>query len=101
VDNGGLFVMCIQISGVHWWYKTPSHAAEVTAGFYNVNHRDGYLPIALMLAKNKAALNFTCVELRTSELARINAEALSDPEALTWQVNSLFLGLSSTVTMCT
>ncbi|KAH8953383.1 hypothetical protein BDL97_08G023400 [Sphagnum fallax] len=78
--------MGAKISGVHWWYKTPSHAAEVTAGFYNVNHRDGYLPIALMLAKNKAALNFTCVELRTSELARINAEALSDPEALTWQV---------------
>jgi hypothetical protein len=43
-----------------------------------------------MLAKNKAALDFTCVELHTSELARINAEAMSDPETLTWQVNSLF-----------
>ncbi|KAK2655713.1 hypothetical protein Ddye_008765 [Dipteronia dyeriana] len=49
-----------KLSGIHWWYKTASHAAELTAGFYNPSNRDGYAPIAAMLKKHEAALNFTC-----------------------------------------
>ncbi|CAM6018544.1 unnamed protein product [Sphagnum balticum] len=75
-----------KVSGIHWWYKTASHAAELAAGFYNPANRDGYAAIANMLAKNEAAFNFTCVELRTLDQAEGNPEALADPEGLVWQV---------------
>ncbi|XP_059455788.1 beta-amylase 2, chloroplastic isoform X1 [Corylus avellana] len=75
-----------KVSGIHWWYKTASHAAELTAGFYNPSNRDGYAPIAAMLKKHGAALNFTCVELRTLDQHEDFPEALADPEGLVWQV---------------
>lgn len=75
-----------KISGIHWWYKTASHAAELTAGFYNPCNRDGYASIASMLKKHGAALNFTCVELRTMDQHEDFPEALADPEGLVWQV---------------
>lgn len=75
-----------KLSGIHWWYKTASHAAELTAGFYNPSNRDGYGPIAAMLKKHDAALNFTCVELRTLDQHEDFPEALADPEGLVWQV---------------
>lgn len=75
-----------KLSGIHWWYKTASHAAELTAGFYNPCNRDGYAPIAGMLKKHETALNFTCVELRTLDQHEGFPEALADPEGLVWQV---------------
>ena len=77
-----------QLSGIHWWYKTASHAAELTAGFYNSSNRDGYGPIAAMFKKHDAALNFTCVELRTLDQQEDFPEALADPEGLVWQVKT-------------
>lgn len=81
-----LCFLCGQVSGIHWWYKTASHAAELGAGFYNTAHRDGYLPIAQMLSKHNAAFNFTCVELSTLAQEEGYPEALADPEGLVWQV---------------
>jgi beta-amylase len=78
----------LQVSGVHWWYKTASHAAELTAGFYNPCNRDGYSPIAAVLKKYDAALNFTCVELRTMDQHEVYPEAFADPEGLVWQVGN-------------
>ncbi|CAM8903635.1 unnamed protein product [Rhodiola kirilowii] len=75
-----------KVSGIHWWYKTASHAAELTAGFYNPCNRDGYAPIVAMLKKQNTALNFTCVELRTLDQHEDFPEALADPEGLVWQV---------------
>ncbi|XP_058083902.1 beta-amylase 7-like isoform X3 [Magnolia sinica] len=75
-----------KISGIHWWYKTASHAAELAAGFYNPCNRDGYASIVAMLNKHAAALNFTCVELRTLDQHEDFPEALADPEGLVWQV---------------
>ncbi|OMO78781.1 Glycoside hydrolase, family 14B, plant [Corchorus capsularis] len=75
-----------KLSGIHWWYKTASHAAELTAGFYNPANRNGYAPIAAMLKKHGVALNFTCVELRTLNQHEDFPEALADPEGLVWQV---------------
>ncbi|RWW52733.1 hypothetical protein BHE74_00040832 [Ensete ventricosum] len=69
-----------QISGIHWWYKTASHAAELTAGFYNPCNRDGYAPIASMLKKHGASLNFTCTELHTLDHYEDFPEAMADPE---------------------
>nr|BAA02286.1 beta-amylase [Ipomoea batatas] len=74
-----------KVSGIHWWYNHVSHAAELTAGFYNVAGRDGYRPIARMLARHHATLNFTCLEMRDSEQP---AEAKSAPQELVQQVLS-------------
>ena len=82
-----------KISGIHWCYKTASHAAELTAGFNNSTHRDGYAPIAAMLKKWNATFNFTCVELRTKTQTKMYPEAMSDPEGLVWQVKMLFFTL--------
>ncbi|KAM0899484.1 hypothetical protein ACQ4PT_021332 [Festuca glaucescens] len=78
--------IAVKVSGIHWWYKTASHAAELTAGFYNPCNRDGYAPIAQVLKKHGAALNFTCVELRTMDQHEVFPDALADPEGLVWQV---------------
>ncbi|KVH89110.1 Glycoside hydrolase, catalytic domain-containing protein [Cynara cardunculus var. scolymus] len=77
----------VKLSGIHWWYKTASHAAELTAGFYNRTNRDGYAPIASMLKKHGTALNFTCVELRTLDQQEGFPEAMADPEGLVWQTS--------------
>ncbi|TVU10567.1 hypothetical protein EJB05_44108, partial [Eragrostis curvula] len=74
--------IAVKVSGIHWWYKTASHAAELTAGFYNPCNRDGYAPIAAVLKKYDAALNFTCVELRTMDQHEAYPEAFADPEGL-------------------
>ena len=79
-----------KLSGIHWWYKTASHASELTAGFYNPCNRDGYAPISEMLQKHGAALNFTCVELRTLDQEEGFPEALADPEGLVWQVKIFY-----------
>lgn len=71
---------------MHWWYKTASHAAELTAGFYNPCNRDGYAAIAEVLKKHGVALNFTCVELRTLDHNMDYPDAMADPEGLVWQV---------------
>lgn len=75
-----------KVSGIHWWYKTASHAAELAAGFYNPSNRDGYAAIAQMLKNHDAAFNFTCVELRTLDHEEGFPEAMADPEGLVWQV---------------
>ncbi|KAL5731005.1 beta-amylase [Ranunculus cassubicifolius] len=77
--------LAAKVSGIHWWYKTENHAAELTSGYYNLDDRDGYRPIARMLSRHDAILNFTCIEMRNSEQ---NAEAGCAPEELVQQVFS-------------
>lgn len=72
-----------KVAGIHWHYGTRSHAAELTAGYYNTRSRDGYLPIANMFGRHGAILNFTCIEMRDTEQP---AEALCSPEKLIRQV---------------
>eukprot|EP00850_Spirogloea_muscicola_P014989 SM000111S18812 [mRNA] locus=s111:412288:415503:+ [translate_table: standard] len=72
-----------KIAGVHWWYRSRSHAAELTTGYYNTRHRDGYTPIANVLAKHGAALNFTCVEMHDSEHPE---DCFCSPQGLLWQM---------------
>lgn len=75
--------LAAKVSGIHWWYKDDSHAAEMTAGFYNLRDRDGYRPIARMLSRHYAILNFTCLEMRDCEQV---PEAKSGPQELVQQV---------------
>ena len=89
VDGGSLYVfepaakLSVKLAGVHWWFKSRAHAAELTAGYYNTRDRDGYSPIFKMLAKNSAGVSFTCVEMRDCEHPR---EGLCSPEGLLNQV---------------
>lgn len=59
--------VAIKVAGIHWWYKSRSHAAEMTAGYYNHLKRDGYAPIAKMLGKKGVGLSFTCIEMSDDE----------------------------------
>ncbi|KAK3028443.1 hypothetical protein RJ639_039035 [Escallonia herrerae] len=77
--------LAAKVSGIHWWYTDDSHAAELTAGFYNLNDRDGYRTIARMLSRHYGVLNFTCLEMRDSEQS---ADAKSGPQELVQQVLS-------------
>ncbi|KAL5208855.1 hypothetical protein ABZP36_033290 [Zizania latifolia] len=74
----------VKIPSIYWWYRTPSHAAELTAGFYNPTNRDGYSPVFRMLKKHSIILKFVCYgpEFTIQE----SNEAFADPEGLTWQV---------------
>lgn len=72
-----------KVAGIHWHYRTCSHAAELTAGYYNTRHRDGYLPVARMLAKRGVVLNFTCMEMRDEQQP---GHANCSPELLVQQV---------------
>ncbi|KAL9348324.1 hypothetical protein Peur_059690 [Populus x canadensis] len=78
--------IAVKLLGIHWWYKTSSHAAELTAGFYNPCNHDGYAAIVAMLKKHGAVLNFSCSELWTGDQQVDFAEAHADPEGLVWQV---------------
>ncbi|CAN4120595.1 unnamed protein product [Withania somnifera] len=73
----------VKIAGIHWHYGTRSHAPELTAGYYNTRFRDGYLPIAQMLARHGAIFNFTCIEMRDHEQPQ---DAQCAPEKLVRQV---------------
>lgn len=74
----------VKVPAVHWWYKTTSHAAELTAGFYNPTNQDGYSPVFEVLKRHSVALKLVCLRLPVP--AQEYDEALADPEALSWQV---------------
>ncbi|KAF8378953.1 hypothetical protein HHK36_028378 [Tetracentron sinense] len=74
----------VKIPAVYWWYKTTSHAAELTAGYYNPTNQDGYSSVFEVLKKHSVMLKFVCSGLQIS--AQENDEALADPEGLNWQV---------------
>ncbi|OMO60195.1 Glycoside hydrolase, family 14B, plant [Corchorus capsularis] len=77
--------LAAKVAGIHWWYKSDSHAAELTSGYYNLKDRDGYRPIARMLSRHHAIFNFTCLEMRNSEQ---RADAKCGPQELVQQVLS-------------
>ena len=88
LDNRGV-TLSLKCAGVHWWYNSRSHAAELTAGYWNtrqgdrVPERDGYAPIISLCARLGVALNFTCVEMRDAEHPW---ESRCGPEGLLRQV---------------
>ncbi|KAL8474388.1 hypothetical protein ACS0TY_031018 [Phlomoides rotata] len=85
VFQGYRVMISAKVSGIHWWYKDDSHACELTSGFYNLKERDGYRPIARMISRHHATLNFTCLEMRNSEQP---SDAKSAPQQLVQQVLS-------------
>ncbi|KAJ0251159.1 hypothetical protein HA466_0135360 [Hirschfeldia incana] len=85
IFNGLKLNLAAKVSGIHWLYNHHSHAAELTAGYYNLSERDGYRPIARMVSKHYGILNFTCLEMKDTDNAD---EALSAPEELVQDVLS-------------
>ncbi|KAE9621227.1 hypothetical protein Lal_00028222 [Lupinus albus] len=75
-----------KLSGIYWWYKTASHAAELTAGYYNPCNRDGYTAIMAMLKRNEVSLTIACTDLHTLNQHKVFPETYADPEGLVWQV---------------
>lgn len=74
----------VKIPAVYWWYKTTSHAAELTAGYYNPTNQDGYSPVFEVLKKHSVTMKFVCSGLQVP--CQEIDEALADPEGLNWQV---------------
>ncbi|MED6195066.1 Beta-amylase 3, chloroplastic [Stylosanthes scabra] len=77
-----------KVAGIHWHYNTRSHAPELTAGYYNTRFRDGYVPIAQMLAKHGVVFNFTCMEMKDTEQPE---HGNCSPEGLVRQVKAAAL----------
>lgn len=65
-----------KVSGIYRHYYTYSHPSELTAGYYNTLLRDGYLPIAQMFSRHRAALCCGCFDLRDAE----RSDPQSSPE---------------------
>lgn len=86
---GNSVEVCAKIAGIHWWYDHPSHAAELTAGYYNTNSQDGYGLIASMLSDHHTTFDFTCLEMRNNEQ---DSSCQSNPETLVAQTKSAALG---------
>ncbi|KAJ7953308.1 Beta-amylase [Quillaja saponaria] len=73
----------VKVPAVYWWYKTASHAAELTAGFYNPTNQDGYSPVFEVLRKHSVTVKFVCWGFQIS--GHESDESLADPEGLSWQ----------------
>jgi len=73
----------VKLAGVHWWFNTNSHAAELTAGYYNSQFRNGYDEIVKSLKRFDVHLSFTCVEMRDCDHP---PEAACSPQGLLAQV---------------
>lgn len=85
IFGGTGVTLSAKVAGIHWHYRTRSHAAELTAGYYNTRHHDGYGPIARMLARHGAVLNFTCMEMKDEQQP---GHAGCSPELLVQQVRA-------------
>jgi len=84
-DNSriGTLEVTMKIAGIHWYYRTHSHAAELTAGYYNTSSQNGYAPLIAMCAKYGASVTLTCVEMCD---AQHPSEASCSPEGLLYQI---------------
>lgn len=81
--EGRAVEVSLKIAGVHWWYNSRSHAAELTAGYYNTEGHDGYAGILELCAQHGMVATLTCVEMCD---AQHPPEALCGPEGLLRQV---------------
>eukprot|EP01006_Ploeotia_vitrea_P015808 TRINITY_DN46150_c0_g1_i1.p2 TRINITY_DN46150_c0_g1~~TRINITY_DN46150_c0_g1_i1.p2 ORF type:complete len:454 (-),score=256.28 TRINITY_DN46150_c0_g1_i1:125-1486(-) len=62
-DNGSWRFIAAKVSGIHWQYKDPSHAAECTSGYYNTNNENAYLGLARLFAALDTEFDFTAYGL--------------------------------------
>lgn len=79
-------ILTLKIAGIHWWFRSRSHAAELTAGYYNTATRDGYGAVVELCVKHQFSLTLTCVEMCDTQHP---PPAQCGPEGLLKQVRSL------------
>ncbi len=70
-------------AGLHWHYRTRSHASELTAGYFNCEGRNGYQSLVEMCRRHGVSITLTCVEMCDSQHP---PEACCGPEGLLRQV---------------
>mmetsp|Transcript_1326 Transcript_1326/g.5274 ORF Transcript_1326/g.5274 Transcript_1326/m.5274 type:complete len:526 (-) Transcript_1326:35-1612(-) len=75
--------LALKVAGVHWWYDHPSHAAELTAGYFNTLSVDAYARLVDVCASTGTRLIFTCAEMEDTDQPQ---HACSSPERLLCQV---------------
>ncbi len=72
-------------AGLHWHYRTRSHASELTAGYFNCEGRDGYWGLVDMCRRHGVSITLTCVEMCDSQHP---PQACCGPEGLLRQVRA-------------
>ncbi|XP_057860138.2 inactive beta-amylase 4, chloroplastic [Cryptomeria japonica] len=85
-DEPDSVLLVAKIAGIHWWYHTESHAAELTAGYYNTAYRNGYDSIVAVFARHGTAINVPCLEMLDSEQPEI---CHCSPEGLLKQIREV------------
>eukprot|EP01086_Lenisia_limosa_P017472 TRINITY_DN86_c0_g1_i2.p1 TRINITY_DN86_c0_g1~~TRINITY_DN86_c0_g1_i2.p1 ORF type:complete len:435 (-),score=94.87 TRINITY_DN86_c0_g1_i2:308-1612(-) len=63
----GKLHLATKVSGIHWLYRHNSHAAELTAGYYNTNGYNGYEKLAALFSAFETSFDFTCLEMRDQD----------------------------------
>lgn len=72
-----------KLAGVHWWFKSRAHAAELTAGYYNTRDRDGYAPIIqVRIADCSHLLHFLIVRICHNLLIQVRVARVIHSSAL-------------------
>ncbi|EGG18434.1 hypothetical protein DFA_03928 [Cavenderia fasciculata] len=66
IFGGSGVALAAKVSGIHWWYGDPSHAAELTAGYKN-DQGQAYNVISDMFKKHNVSFDFTCLEMTDDE----------------------------------
>ena len=74
----------LKLAGVHWWFQSRAHAAELTSGYFNAGDHDAYQALVEAAARFGAGLTLTCVEMCDSQHP---PEALCSPEGLLRQAS--------------
>ncbi|CAL6008295.1 Beta-amylase [Hexamita inflata] len=74
--------LATKVAGIHWWYGHASHAAELTAGYYNIWGQNSYEHLAETFGN--VQFDFTCLEMTDSQHSGENCN--SQPEELVRQV---------------
>lgn len=77
----------VRLSGkvplIHCWHNTRSRAAQLTAGFYNANGRDGYDAVAKVFARNSCTMVVPGIDLADQDQPQW---VQSSPESLLLQI---------------
>lgn len=85
-DQRASVQLSLKIAGVHWWYRTRSHAAELTAGYFNSDDHCGYEKIVDLCREFGFNLILTCIEMSDGQHPH---EVRSSPQNLLHQIRSL------------
>ncbi|EEH55083.1 glycoside hydrolase family 14 protein [Micromonas pusilla CCMP1545] len=60
--------LAIKCAGIHWWYRTRAHAAELTTGGRGIGFGgSGYDKIMALCKRSGASVTFTCAEMADKE----------------------------------